>query len=326
MKGTCEIPRGGNWEILSGGFVFRLSPDKLIPMRAAFLAFCLLPFVAACATDSPAPEETDSAAAQVYDTSRIVTLGGPLTEITYALGMGESVVGTDRSSLYPEDVNTLPRLDVYRQTSPEGVLSLTPTLVVALEGTGPAGVVEQIRSAGVPVVTFPEATSLDEAVERIERLGEIYGAELAADSVVAQLRTEVAAAEPLQPAEAPTALFIYARGAAVVLVSGTGNDIDAALRLAGAENAVTAFEGFRPLTAEAVAGAAPDVIVLPERGLQSLGGIDGLLNQPGLRQTPAGENRRVIGVDDGLLLGFGPRVGQGIQDLARQLADLPTDG
>ena len=121
-------------------------------MRPALLLFCLLPFVAACATDAPAPAETDADAPvreEAYDTSRIVTLGGPLTEITYALGMGESVVGTDRSSLYPEDVNALPRLDVYRQTSPEGVLSLTPTLVVALEGTGPAGVVEQIESAGV---------------------------------------------------------------------------------------------------------------------------------------------------------------------------------
>lgn len=309
--------------------MFRLDPDKLISMRSALLLFGLLPFVAACATDAPAPSEDaaeTSATDEVYDTSRIVTLGGPLTEITYALGMGGSVVGTDRSSLYPETVNTLPRLDVYRQTSPEGVLSLTPTLVVALEGTGPAGVVEQIESAGVPVVMFPEATSLEEATERIERLGEIYGTELAADSLATRLRTDVQAAEAMQPAEAPRALFIYARGAAVVLVSGTGNDVDAAMTLAGAANAVTAFEGFRPLTAEAVAGAAPDVILLPQRGLESLGGIDGLLDQPGLRQTPAGQNRNVIGIDDGVLLGFGPRAGEGIQDLAQRLADQATAG
>lgn len=292
-------------------------------MRFSLLVLGLV--LAACGTDTaPAAEGGESVVDdRVYDTRRIVTLGGPLTEITYALGMSESVVGTDRSSLYPEAVNALPRLDVYRQTSPEGVLSLTPTLVVALEGTGPAGVVEQIESAGVPVVMVPEATSLDEAIDRIERLGEIYGAERAADSVAAQLRSDVEAAEP--PSEAPRALFIYARGAAVVLVSGTGNDIDAALELAGAENAVTAFEGFRPLTAEAVANAAPDVIILPTRGLESLGGIDGLLRQPGLAQTPAGQNRWVIGVDDGMLLGFGPRAGRGIQDLARQLADLPAD-
>jgi len=295
-------------------------------MRVALLTLCLVPFVAACATETSAPTEEAATGDEVYDTSRIVTLGGPLTEITYALGMGDSVVGTDRSSLYPEDVNALPRLDVYRQTSPEGVLSLTPTLVVALEGTGPAGVVEQIESAGVPVVMFPEATSLEEATARIERLGQIYAAELAADSVATRLRTEVQAAEAMQPSETPRALFIYARGVAVVLVSGTGNDIDAAMTLAGAENAVTVFEGFRPLTAEAVAGAAPDVIILPQRGLESLGGIDGLLDQPGLRQTPAGQNRRVIGVDDGLLLGFGPRTGEGVQDLARRLSELPTEG
>ena len=113
---------------------------------------------------------------------------------------------------------------------------------------------------------FDEATSLEAATERIERLGEIYGTELAADSLATHLRTEVQAAEAMQPEDAPRALFIYARGAAIVLVSGTGNDIDAAMTLAGAENAVTAFEGFRPLTAEAVASASPDVILLPQRG------------------------------------------------------------
>lgn len=292
-------------------------------MRFVRLAPVLLFLLAACATEVPAPSEGPEAT-PTYDTSRIVTLGGPLTEITYALGMGESVVGTDRSSLYPEAVQALPRLDVYRQTSPEGVLSLTPTLVVALEGTGPAGVVEQIESAGVPVVVLPEATSLDEATARIERLGEIYGVMPAADSVAAQLRAEVRAAESLQPEVAPRVLFVYARGAGMVLVSGTGNDIDAALELAGAENAIDGFEGFRPLTAEAVAEAAPDVIVLPRRGLESLGGIDGLLSQPGLSQTPAGQARQVIPVDDGLLVGFGPRAGEGVQDLARQLAALPT--
>lgn len=324
MKGACEIHGGPEPEILHGVFVFRLNPDKLAIMRLAPFAFCLLLGLSACATETTAPaDELTAATEEAYDTSRIVTLGGPLTEITYALGMGDAVVGTDRSSLYPEAVQALPRLDVYRQTSPEGVLSLTPTLVVALEGTGPAGVIEQIESAGVPVVVLPEATSLDEAVARIERLGAIYGMESAADSVATRLRTEVQAAETMQPDAAPRALFVYARGAGMVLVSGTDNDIDAVLELAGAENAVTAFEGFRPLTAEAVAEAAPEVIVLPRRGLESLGGIDGLLSQPGLRQTPAGQARRVIPIDDGLLLGFGPRTGEGVQDLAQRLAALP---
>ena len=130
------------------------------------------------------------------------------------------------------------------------------------------------------------------------------------------MRSELAAVEPVAGVRA---LFVYARGAGVVLVSGTGNAADAVLGLAGAENVVTAFPDFRPLTAEAVADASPDVIVIPERGLESVGGVDGLLRQPGLAQTPAGRARRVVTVDDALLLGFGPRVGEGVRVLAEKL-------
>ncbi|HEX8386090.1 MAG TPA: ABC transporter substrate-binding protein, partial [Rubricoccaceae bacterium] len=143
------------------------------------------------------------------DLTRVVTIGGPVTEIVYAFGLGENVVGTDRSSLYPESVNAKPRLDYFRQTSAEGVLSLRPTLVLAVDGTGPPGVVEQIRAAGVPVVVLDEAVTVAGAEARIQRLGRLLGREAQADSTVDAMRRSLAAAEADRPAEASRALFVY---------------------------------------------------------------------------------------------------------------------
>ncbi|MEM1055262.1 MAG: hemin ABC transporter substrate-binding protein [Bacteroidota bacterium] len=300
-------------------------------MRASILSILVLGF-AACATDSAEPtaaaadSTTAAETALVTDVQpaenadRIVTLGGPITETVYALGMGESVVGADQSSLFPADVMEKPRLNYFRQTSAEGVLSLEPTLVIASEGAGPPGVLDQIRDAGVEVLTTPEVQSVEGAEERVRMVATMIGRDAEADRVIDAMRAELAEVEAVQPETPPRALFVYARGAGTVMVSGTGTSAEAVMRLAGAENAVSDFEEFQPLTAEAMVAAAPDVIVIPERGLESIGGVDGLLRQPGVAETPAGQNRRVVAVDDALLLGFGPRIGEGVRALAEGLS------
>ncbi|MEO0558736.1 MAG: ABC transporter substrate-binding protein [Bacteroidota bacterium] len=268
----------------------------------------------------------DSALASLgpdVDPSQIVSLGGPITETVYALGMGENVIGADQSSLYPEGVLEKPRLNYFRQTSAEGVLSLAPTLVLASDETGPPEVLDQIRSAGTPVLAIPSPETIAEAEARIALIGRVLGREAEADSLSDRMRRQLAEAESLRPEEAPRALFIYARGAGLVQVLGTGTTADLVLRLAGAENAA-GIEGNAPLTAEAVAAAQPDVVVIPARGLESIGGVEGLFAQPGLAQTPAGASQRVVAVDDALLLGLGPRVGEGVIELARGLSASPV--
>lgn len=280
------------------------------------------PAGSAWATDAEAQRDVGAARA---DTLRIVTLGGPVTETVYALGLGDRVVGTDRSSLYPAEVLAKPRLSYFRQSSAEGILSLGPTLVVALEGLGPPAVVDQLRAAGVQVVLVPEVTTMDAAVARVDTLGRVLGQKRAAEAIVARMQDDLAEAQALRPQRPPRALFVYARGNGLVNVSGTGTAADLVLQMAGAENVVRAFEGFRPLTAEAVVAAAPEVIVIPERGLESLGGTAGLFRQPGLAQTPAGARQHVVAVDDALLLGLGPRVGDGVAALAEALAGLQRE-
>lgn len=263
----------------------------------------------------------DGIETRIDDTSRIVTLANAVTEIVYALGMGDRVVGVDQSSLYPPEVQDKPQVGYFRQTSAEGILSLRPGLVIASEGLGPPAVAQQVRSAGVPVLILEEAHAVEAVQRRIRLIGQALGRARAADSLISQLDRDLRSARALQKGiDRPLrVLFIYARGAGVVQVAGRETSADAVLQLAGAQNVVTDYEGYRPITAESVVAAAPDVIVIPERGLESVGGVDGLIQQPGLALTPAGKQRRVIAVDDALLLSFGPRLGKGVYALTSAL-------
>jgi iron complex transport system substrate-binding protein len=109
----------------------------------------------------------------------------------------------------------------------------------------------------------------------------------------------------------PKVAFLYLRGsAAVYLIGGKGSGADSLLAAAGAVDAGTQAgldRPFTPITTEALAQAQPDVILMMTKGLESVGGLDGLLTIPGIAQTPAGLNRRVVDMEDGVLLGFGPR-------------------
>ena len=271
-------------------------------------------FLALLVPDSPVQ-------GQPADTSRIVTLGGPVTEIVYALGAGEQVVGVDASSVYPEAATEKPGVGYFRRLPAEGVLSLGPSLILALEGTGPPSVLDQLRSAGVRVELVPDESSVDGARKKIRQVAGLLGREVRADTLIQRMEADLAAARALrgEASSEPRVLFIYARGSGTMSVAGTGTSAGAMIELAGAENAITGFEGFKPMSAEAVVGAEPDVLLLLTRGLESIGGVDGLLDQPGIALTPAGENRRIVAMDDLLMLGFGPRLGTAVERLTRKL-------
>jgi iron complex transport system substrate-binding protein len=247
----------------------------------------------------------------------IVVMSGALTESVFALGWGDRVVGVDISSVYPASVSALPQLGYFRTMSAEGVLGLGPDLVIVPDDAGPPGVVDQIRSAGVRVAVLPSVTTIDGARARIRAMGTLLDRPAEAAARVEALDRALAAAP--RPAVAPKVLFVYARGAGTLQVAGDGTAVEAMIELAGGENAVTGFEGYRPLTAEAVVTAAPDVILFTDRGLASVGGVDAVLGTPGVALTPAGAARRVVSLDDLLLLGFGPRTGEAVVALARLL-------
>lgn len=252
--------------------------------------------------------------------SRVVSVGGSLTEIVYALGATDALVGTDTSSGYPEAATRLPQVGYQRRLSAEGVLSLNPTLVLATADAGPPAAMEQIRSAGVPVMTVPSARTPDGIKQKIRTVARALGREEKGEELARILDADLLLAKAYLAGAnmKPRVLFIYARGQGTMMVSGSGTSAHTMIQLSGAENAVSGYDNYKPLTAEAVVAAEPDVILMLSSGLESLGGVDGLLKAPGVALTPAGKNRRIVAMDGLYLLGFGPRTGKAVLELARE--------
>jgi iron complex transport system substrate-binding protein len=259
----------------------------------------------------------ESAKPVTTGTRRIVTVGGAVTETVYALGAGDEVVAVDTSSVYPEVTEKLPKVGYQRLLSTEGILALSPDLVIAADEAGPPAVLEQLMAAGVRVEKMPAVKNVDEAVARIRRVGTALGKP--ADELAKRVQQETSAAVARAPKHGPTFVLLYARGAGTLMVAGGDTSGSAMVELAGGRNAVRSVAGYKPLSPEVMIEAAPDVIVVPARGLTTLGGVEGLLRIPGVADTPAGKQRRIIAFDDLLLLGFGPRLAQAVEQLSAQL-------
>lgn len=253
---------------------------------------------------------------------RIVALGGPVTETVYALGAGDLLVGADSSSVYPAAATKLPQVGYQRTVAAEGVLALRPTLVLATDEAGPPAALEQIRGAGVKVVLAPSEHSVAGAQAKVRAIAAALGKTPEGEALAAEIGRQAAEAQAIVAKRTgkPGVLFLYARGGGVMNVAGAATAADAMITLTGGRNAVSGYENYRPLTAEAAVAAAPEVILTLDRGLASVGGVEKLLEQPGLALTPAGKARRVLAFDDLYLLGFGPRTGAAMADLAKALA------
>lgn len=284
----------------------RLGERRAVCMTALFASLCL------CGSPSPL---------LAAEQARLITLGGDVTEIVYALGAGDDVVAADTSSVFPPAAAALPKVGYQRQLAAEGVLALSPTLILASDEAGPPAALTQLRDAGVAIEIIAADDSPEGAVAKVRRVAAKLGRREAGEKLVADMQAALAhaAADRTRVASSPRVLFVYARGAGTVSVAGRATSADAMIRLAGGRNAIEAFDGFKPLTAEAAVAAAPDVVLMLSRGLDSLGGADAVWAQPGLAQTPAAHSRRLVVMDDLYLLGFGPRTGAAVADLARQL-------
>lgn len=275
-----------------------------------------------CLAVADAIEVTDAEGKTVVITSsdRIVSLNGSTTEILFALGVGDKVVGCDASSSYPKGVKEkLPSVGYQYGLNAEGILSLNPTLVIGRDDVRPPQVVQQLRMAGVTVLLLKEPRSFETAKQRLLTIGKAVGHKEKAKELAKALDTDIEKLEAKltsrkeQPKQ--KALFLYLRGTQTTLVLGTDTAPGAMFDIVGAENAAGNIKGNKPMTAEAVIAAQPDVYVLFTTGLESIGGVDGLLKLPGLAHTPAGQNRRVVTLDGQYLSGFGPRCGRAALDL-----------
>lgn len=272
--------------------------------------------LSALALSSTAPH------ARAAKTRRMVSIGGALTEIVFALRAESDLVGVDTTSLFPASAQKLPSVGYARSLSTEGVLALAPTHVIATEDAGPPAVLRQLSSTGIVVSILRADHRYEGLLERIKQVGALTGrtAQASALQQSVQKDWDHTRAKVSRPRASPArVLFVLTHAPGQVLVAGTDTSAHAMLAYAGASNAIVGFSGYKPLTPEAVIAAQPDVILLSDQGLHSSGGIAGILQLPGLSQTPAGKQRRVLSMETMLLLGFGPRLPLAVATLAASL-------
>lgn len=253
--------------------------------------------------------------------NRIVSVGGTLTEIAFALGAGDRIVGADTTSSWPPEVEQVEKVGYMRRLSAEGVLSLSPDLVMLDDNAGPPTAIDQLRAAGVRLAIAPEGTGLDSVIPKIRFVGETLGSTREAEALATRFEDQMGALQnQLAAIDArPRVLLLISVGRGTPLAAGSDTAAEAIIDLARGRNAIVGLTGYKPLSAEAAVAAAPDVLLLPQHVAEAAGGADAVLQRPDLAITPAGRNGRVVVMDSLKLLGFGLRTPEAVAELARAL-------
>jgi iron complex transport system substrate-binding protein len=261
--------------------------------------------------------------AKPLDTSRIVTIGGAVTEIVFDLGLGDKVIARDTTSYYPEPVMKLPDVGYMRALSPEGVLSVNPSAILMIQGSGPQTALDVLSKAAVPVVTIPEGYDRDAIVAKIKAVGKALNVEARADELAAKVGADVdaavAASAKIPEDKRKRVLFILNMTNGKIMAAGDHTAASGILKLSGAINVTSAFHGYKPLNDEAIIEAKPDVILMMKQGGPSAVSDEEILNNPAIALTPAGKNRAIVRMGSLTLLGFGPRTAEAIRDLSKAL-------
>lgn len=273
-------------------------------------------------------DDADGNEVTVRDASRIVVVNGDIAEVVFALGLGDNVVGTDVSATYPEEADALPEVGYQRTLLSEEILHLEPTVVIGNTDAGPASVLDQLRRTSVPVVILDYSHDLAGPAAKIRLVAQALGVPARGEALAREVEAGIQAAteEAERRAEAaggepPRVAFLYLRGGNLQQLGGRGSRVDALLEAAGAVDVGVelGIDEFQPVNGEALVRAAPDVLVVTTTGLESVGGVDGLVEMSAIAGTPAGQERRVIALDDQLLLGLGPRTPEALDRLVDEL-------
>ncbi len=287
---------------------------ELLLLRTNFLAVAALVCTVLTPTFASANDDHD----------HIISIGGSVTEIIFALGEEDRLVARDTTSVYPQAALELPDVGYIRRLAPEGVLSVNPNMIITLEGAGPPEAVEVIKSSDVPFIEVKESYDEDGVISKILAVGKALDvaekAQKLAESVAADFDKTEAVVSAIK--DKKKVLFVLSNNGGKILAAGLNTSAEGMIKMAGAENALTSMEGYKPATDEAILKAAPDVIVMMDRhGGEASGtsGADDILAHPAIAGTPAGQSKSLIKMDGLYLLGYGPRTGQAVLELSRKI-------
>jgi heme transport system substrate-binding protein len=257
----------------------------------------------------------------VNDTSRIVSVGGAVTEILYALGLADRVVAVDTTSLYPASaLKEKPNVGYMRALSAEGVLGLNPSLVLAIEGAGPKETVAVLEQATVPLVRVPDHYTAEGIVEKVRLIADVAGIRDHGECLAGLVADDLGALENLRAkiTRPKKVLFVLSFLNGKPMVAGRNTAADGIINLAGGVNAMGGYEGYKQISDEAVITAAPDVVLSMQRPQDNLDAATVFANAA-FSTTPAAAQKSFIAMDGLYLLGFGPRTARAARDLAVSL-------
>jgi iron complex transport system substrate-binding protein len=256
-----------------------------------------------------------------YDSSRIVSIGGSITEILYALGKQQNIVAVDTTSLYPpRALQEKPNVGYMRQLSAEGVLGLSPTLILAIDGSGPKQTIDVLQQAKVAFITVPDTFTGGGIIDKIGTIARNVGAPGRGECLAGAVRNDLAALDAIrqQIRQRAKVAFILSLANGRPMLAGRGTAADGIIAMAGASNAFDDFDGYKMVDDESIVAAKPDAVLVMQRGEHALS-ADTVFSQPALAMTPAAEHKTLIAMEGLYLLGFGPRTVRAARDLAAAL-------
>jgi iron complex transport system substrate-binding protein len=253
--------------------------------------------------------------------SRIVSIGGAITEIFYALGLEDRLAGVDATSLYPASaLRDKPNVGYMRQLSAEGVLGLHPSLVLAAQGSGPKETMDVLEAAKVPLVLVPETFSEDGLLEKIRLVGHAMDADVRAECLAAAVENDLRQLRDLRArvTKPVRVMFVMSFVNGRAMAAGSNTAANEIIQLAGGINAIDGYDGYKPINEEAIVAAKPEVVLSIQRGKDSLD-AEAVYQHPAFALTPAAANRAFISMEGLYLLGFGPRTAAAARDLSIKL-------
>jgi len=255
---------------------------------------------------------------------RIASAGGDITEIIYALGVGDKVIGVDSTSGFPDEVSDKEQIGYVRGLAAEGILALNPDLLIGADDMGPPNVIKNMQAAGLDVAVAPAVLGADRVPVKIKFVGETLGLESKAKQLISQYETEMQAVAKEREALTLShkVLFILSVRDGAPVVGGRMTSANDIIQLAGGTNVADSFDGWKPMNAEAIIAAAPDLILMTDAHSDRVGGKDAIISRPDIAQTPAGKSGNIATMDAMLLLGFGPRTPQAVSQLVAVLQKM----
>ncbi|HHY07632.1 MAG TPA: ABC transporter substrate-binding protein [Corynebacteriales bacterium] len=278
-------------------------------------------------------EGADGEEVTVKDTSRIIGIDRPgtITRIVYALGLGDNLVGRDKTADFPAAQNIPLVTTKAHVLNAEKIIAARPSVVIVDYSVGPGAVIHQLRDIGIPVVYIDAERSISLIPTLINQVGKALGVKQEQiDKVVKSTQEEVEQATKRAQAMSDNRRIavLVIRGSNVAFIGGPGSGADELVTALGGVDVskeVGLTQDFTPMTPEAMVKAAPDTVIVMADGMKSAGGVDGIVSAPGMAQTPAGKNRSVVDVLDSALFSFGPGVGALIDALADALYGKPQE-